>query len=80
MRRRVVLEGLLPPLVGGTLGMLLAYPATHPLIGMLFGVSLSDPLVLGGSMAALILVAGFACYVPAPPASKVDPVIALRAE
>ena len=80
VRRRVVLEGLLPALTGATLGMLLAYPATHSLIGVLFGVSLGDPLVLGGSMVALMLVAGFACYVPALRASKVDPVIALRAE
>ena len=80
VRRRVVLEGLLPASVGGTLGMLLAYPATHSLVGMLFGVSLRDPLVFGGSMAVLIMVAGFACYVPALRASKVDPVIALRAE
>ena len=80
VRRRVVLEGLLPTFVGGTLGMLLAYPATHSLVGMLFGVSLRDPLVFGGSMAVLIVVAGFACYVPALRASKVDPVTALRAE
>jgi putative ABC transport system permease protein len=80
VRRHVVVEGLLPALVGGTLGMLLAYPATHPLIAMLFGVSRSDPLVLAGSVIVLILVAGLACYVPARRASKVDPVIALRAE
>jgi len=76
--RRVVVEGLVPAVVGVTLAMLLAYPATHPLITTLFGVSRSDPLVLGGSMTVLILVAGFACYVPARRASKVDPVIALR--
>ena len=80
VRRRVLLEGLRPALVGGILGMLLAYPATHLLIEMLFGVSQRDPLVLSGSMAALMLVAGFACYVPARRASRVDPVIALRAE
>ena len=80
VRRRVALEGLLPAFVGGALGMLVAYPATHSLVGVLFGVSLSDPLVLGASMATLILVAGCACYVPALRASKVDPVTALRAE
>ena len=80
MRRRVLLEGLRPALVGGILGMLLAYPATHLLIEMLFGVSQRDPLVLSGSMAALMLVAGLACYLPARRASRVDPVIALRAE
>ena len=80
VRRRVLLEGLRPALVGGVLGILLAYPATHPLVEMLFGVSQRDPLVLSGSMAALMLVAGFACYVPARRASSVDPVIALRAE
>ena len=80
VRRRVALEGLLPALVGGALGMLVASAATHSLVGVLFGVSLSDPLVLGASMTTLILVAGCACYVPALRASKVDPVIALRAE
>ena len=80
VRRRVLLEGLRPALVGGILGMLLAYPATHLLIEMLFGVSQRDPLVLSGSMAALMLVAGLACYLPARRASRVDPVIALRAE
>ena len=59
VRRRVLLEGLLPAFVGGTAGMLLAYPATHLLIEMLFGVSERDPLVLGGSM----LIAGLASYV-----------------
>jgi predicted permease len=80
VRRRVLLEGLLPAFVGGAAGMWLAYPATQPLTGMLFGVTPRDPLVLSGSLAALMLVAGLACYLPALRASKVDPVIALRAE
>jgi hypothetical protein len=53
VRRRVLVEGLRPALVGGILGMLLPYPATHLLIEMLFGVSERDPRVLGGSMTVL---------------------------
>lgn len=60
--------------------MLLAYPATHLLIEMLFGVSGRDPLVLGGSMAVLMLIAGLPLTYQPGQASSVDPVIALRAE
>jgi predicted permease len=80
VRRRVVLEGLLPALFGGAAGLVLAYPATQPLLSMLFGVSPGDPLVLGASLAVLLLVAWIACSVPARRVSNVDPVIALRAE
>ena len=62
--------------MAGPLGRLPAYPATHSLVGMLFGVSFRDGLAFGGSMAVLMVVAGFACYVPALRVSKVDPVIA----
>jgi hypothetical protein len=73
LRRRVVLEGLLPAL-GGSLGMALAYLTTGSLVGMLLDVSVNDPLVLAGSIVALMMVAGLACYSP-PPGLEVDPVI-----
>ena len=45
--------------------MLLAYPATHLVIEMLFRVSERDPLVLGASLTLLMLIAGLASYVAA---------------
>jgi hypothetical protein len=54
--------------------MALAYLTTGSLVGMLLDVSVNDPLVLAGSIVALMMVAGLACYSP-PPGLEVDPVI-----
>lgn len=46
----------------------------------LYGVSALDPVALAGAGAAMAAVAVLACWVPARRASRLDPVIALRAE
>ena len=48
--------------------------------GLLFEVSPLDPLMLGGAVVLLALVAGGACAVPAGRAARIDPVTALRGE
>ena len=47
---------------------------------LLFGVSLADPLTLGGSTLILLTVAVGASLLPAWRAAKVDPLESLRAE
>ena len=48
--------------------------------GLLYGVTTTDPVVLGGAALALILLAALAGLAPARQVSRVDPLIALRAE
>jgi ABC-type antimicrobial peptide transport system permease subunit len=65
-------------LAGVALGALCALALTRAIQAMLFGVSASDPLTLLLVAALLAMVAGFACYVPARRATRIDPLVALR--
>ena len=50
------------------------------LIGLLFELSPTDPLILVGSTCAILLIASLAAYVPARQAARMDPVAALKHE
>jgi predicted permease len=66
--------------VGLALGAVASVLMTQALRGMLFGVTPTDPVTFGAMLIVLIGVAGAAGYVPARRASRIDPMIALRAE
>lgn len=66
--------------VGAIAGLAGALATSRVLSTLLFQVSPSDPVSLGGACVVLLLVGGLAAYVPARRATRIDPVQALRAE
>ena len=73
-------EGLRLTAIGLGIGLVLALAVAFALSHVVYGVSAFDPLALGGVGSLLIIVATLACWLPARRATKVDPIIALRAE
>jgi ABC-type antimicrobial peptide transport system permease subunit len=57
-----------------------ALGATQLAAGLLYGVTPRDPLTFVGVVALLVLVAAGASWLPARRATRVDPIIALRAD
>ena len=73
-------EGLRLTLIGLGIGLVLALGLSFGLSRVLFGVQAVDPIAFPLVVAVLLATAAFACYWPARRATRVDPVIALRAE
>ena len=67
-------------MIGLVLGVMGALLAGRALSGVLFGISVWDPISLIGATLLLGAVATFAAWVPAQRAVRVDPTEALRAE
>ena len=76
----VIRDGMRTTLLALIAGLLVAATATRLLASQLFGVSAIDPMTFVAVPLLLGLVALVACYLPARRASRVDPIVALRAE
>ena len=62
------------------LGLFAAYSAAGMMAKLLYGLNARDPLTFVAAPVFLLLTAVVAAAVPARQASKVDPLVALRAE
>jgi predicted permease len=78
--RLILRSGLRLAGIGLVLGLGIAAGAARLIASLLYKVEPLDPLIYGGVAALLILVATLACLLPSLRASRVDPIIALRAE
>lgn len=76
----VVGQAMTKVLIGTAIGVIAALGAGRFLAGMLYGVSLVDPLTIGGVTVILCVAALLASYLPARRAAKIDPTIALRSD
>jgi putative ABC transport system permease protein len=78
--RLVLSQGMLLVVSGLIIGLLGAVGVGRGLQSVLYGVGGSDALALSFALFALAIVALIACWLPARRATRVDPMVALRAE
>jgi putative ABC transport system permease protein len=80
VRRLVVGRGVLLVLVGIAFGIAGAVALTRFMGSLLYGVTATDPVTYAVVAALLVAAAPVASYLPARRATRVDPILALRAE
>jgi putative ABC transport system permease protein len=73
-------RGLRLTTVGVVIGGVLALTLAQLMAGMLYGVGPIDPMTFAVVPLLLVAIAMLACYLPARRATRVDPIVALRAE
>ncbi len=78
--RLVLRQGLMLTAIGVAIGVSVSFATTRLLIGLLWGVSPTDPLTFAAGSVGLACAAFVACYVPARRALAINPMAALRSE
>ena len=80
VKNMVVRQGMVLAIVGVVVGLVSAFLLSRFVASFLFGVQARDPLVFVAVPVVLTAVAFVAVWLPARRASRIDPIIALRAE
>jgi predicted permease len=80
VRGLILRQGMTLAVIGSVIGLAIAFGATRLLKSVLYGVDAMDPTTFVGVTGLLAIVALLACWIPALRASRVDPMVALRAE
>ncbi|HLJ46996.1 MAG TPA: ABC transporter permease [Bryobacteraceae bacterium] len=78
--RMVLWQGMRLILIGIVVGAGFALGLGRLLSGLLYGITAHDPLVFGTVAFLLAIIALLACYIPAWRATRVSPLVALRAD
>ena len=78
--RLIIGDGLRITAIGVALGIAGSLLMARYMTTLLFGVTPGDPVTLGATSAVLLTVAAAACFLPARRATRVDPMVALRAD
>jgi putative ABC transport system permease protein len=76
----VVRQAMVLALGGVGIGLLASLALTRLMKGLLFSVSVTDPMTFAAIALLMTLIALLACLIPARRATKVDPLVALRFE
>ena len=76
----IVRRGVVLAMLGVAIGIPAAVALTRLIASQLFGVNPTDPATFAAAAAMFVSIALLACSIPARRATKVDPLVALRAE
>jgi predicted lysophospholipase L1 biosynthesis ABC-type transport system permease subunit len=79
LQSRIILQTLGLAAIGMLLGAVVSWILARTISGLLYGVTSTDPVTFGGMVVVLTGVAAVAGYLPARRASRIDPMLALRA-
>ena len=79
LQARIIFQTLRLAGLGMVIGVAASWILARALSGLLFGVTAADPITFLGMAMILATVAAIAGYVPARRASRIDPMVALRA-
>jgi ABC-type antimicrobial peptide transport system permease subunit len=66
--------------VGVPAALIVGRLSANQISSLVYGVSTTDPMSMGGAIALLTAVAALAAYFPAARAARVDPMVPLRHE
>lgn len=80
VRAHIVGQTVRLSLIGIAIGTMASWVAARSMSRLLFGVTPTDPATFAAMILVLAAVAALAGYLPARRASRIDPLIALRAE
>ena len=80
LMRMLLSQGMRPVFIGLASGLTIAPLGSRVLASQLYGIAPNDALTIAGVAILLLIVALFACWLPARRAMRIDPLQALRFE